>query len=118
MPFPPPSPLASHTRHTTHNHHHHHLLHRRSYGVLFSEYAKSSEARLPASMAPATKETLAKVLALVAPKALVARTTQIVGTFMLLNGIIYMLKDVKPTEALGWADPIAEDEKKAAAGSA
>ena len=59
---------------------------------------------MPASMSPATKESAAKVLAVLAPKALIARTTQIVGTFILLNGIIYMLKDVKPTEVLGWSE--------------
>eukprot|EP01064_Diplonema_japonicum_P025660 TRINITY_DN37076_c0_g1_i1.p1 TRINITY_DN37076_c0_g1~~TRINITY_DN37076_c0_g1_i1.p1 ORF type:complete len:313 (+),score=81.17 TRINITY_DN37076_c0_g1_i1:88-939(+) len=76
----------------------------KTYGELFAEYAQKSEARLPASMAPATKQSVAKVFCVLCPQALVARTTQIVGTFMLLNGFIYLLKDVKPTEYLGWED--------------
>eukprot|EP01063_Lacrimia_lanifica_P004665 TRINITY_DN12662_c0_g1_i1.p1 TRINITY_DN12662_c0_g1~~TRINITY_DN12662_c0_g1_i1.p1 ORF type:complete len:277 (+),score=90.17 TRINITY_DN12662_c0_g1_i1:61-891(+) len=83
----------------------------KSYWELFVDYAKSSEARLPSSIAdPVQKQRMGWLLALVAPKALVARTTQIVGTFVLLNGIIFMLKDVQPTKVLGW-----DDEKPKAA---
>eukprot|EP01059_Diplonema_ambulator_P020607 TRINITY_DN3444_c0_g1_i1.p1 TRINITY_DN3444_c0_g1~~TRINITY_DN3444_c0_g1_i1.p1 ORF type:complete len:301 (+),score=92.25 TRINITY_DN3444_c0_g1_i1:273-1175(+) len=78
---------------------------KKSYGELFAEYAKNSEARLPASLSPSARASLAKVFCVVCPAALVARTTQIVGTFILLNGIIYTLKDIKPMEYVGWEEP-------------
>eukprot|EP01065_Artemidia_motanka_P051907 TRINITY_DN9230_c0_g1_i1.p1 TRINITY_DN9230_c0_g1~~TRINITY_DN9230_c0_g1_i1.p1 ORF type:complete len:276 (+),score=93.11 TRINITY_DN9230_c0_g1_i1:83-910(+) len=72
----------------------------KSYGALFREYAKSSEERLPAAI---RSETSAMVCALLFPKALVARTVQIMGTFTLLNGIIFLLKDVNPSPQ-GWGE--------------
>jgi len=69
----------------------------KSYGILFREYALQGMDRLPASM---RSESMAMFTALVFPRALVARTIQIMGTFTLLNGIIFMLKDVNPME--GW----------------
>ncbi|KAJ9472237.1 hypothetical protein DIPPA_28990 [Diplonema papillatum] len=76
----------------------------KSYLELFKEYAASNESRLPATMSPQTRTTAAYALALIVPKALLQRTTQIVGTFVLLNGIIYVLKDVDPLVAVGWAE--------------
>ena len=74
----------------------------KSYGQLFSEYAASSEGRLPATMDAATRKSAARVMAIVWPKALGTRTLQIVGTFILLNGIIYTLKDVNPVDVSAW----------------
>jgi len=69
----------------------------KSYGTLFREYALQGMERLPASM---RSESMAMFTALVFPRALMFRTIQIMGTFTLLNGIIFMLKDVRPME--GW----------------
>jgi CRP-like cAMP-binding protein len=68
----------------------------RSYGELFKEYAKANESRMPKGWSPANKELGARVLGIVMPKAVATRTVQIIGTFVLLNGIIYTLKDHVP----------------------
>ena len=68
----------------------------KSYPSLFKEYASSNEERLPKHWSQQQKQTVARVLGVIAPKAVMTRTVQIIGTFVLLNGIIYSLRDVSP----------------------
>jgi len=68
----------------------------KSYLSLFHEYASSNEERLPKHWSQQQKQTVARVLGVVAPKAVMTRTVQIIGTFVLLNGIIYSLRDISP----------------------
>lgn len=65
----------------------------KSYMTHFNEMAAKNIERLPATMEAASKETAARALTLLVPAALAVRTTQIVGSFMILNGTIVALKD-------------------------
>jgi len=66
-----------------------------SYSKLFWEYCKSSEAKIPASVSASMRKPLSAVLACVLPKGCIVRTGQIVGSFVILNGTIFALKDYK-----------------------
>jgi hypothetical protein len=65
----------------------------KSYLTHFNEMAAKNVTRLPTDMEPAMKETAARALTLLLPAALAVRTTQIVGSFMILNGTIVALQD-------------------------
>eukprot|EP00041_Stephanoeca_diplocostata_P024191 m.606685 g.606685 ORF g.606685 m.606685 type:complete len:419 (+) comp22473_c1_seq8:154-1410(+) len=69
---------------------------KKSYKDHFLDYAKGHENKLPNEWPTEKKQKLARVYALVAPRAMLVRTTQIVGTFILLNGGIYMMRDFSP----------------------
>ena len=61
----------------------------KSYGTLFKEYVASAESRLPADVKnPQLRSVLALVGSILAPKGCLIRTTQIVGSFIILNGTI------------------------------
>ena len=68
----------------------------KSYGQLFKEYAEPNEARMPQEWSAKNRTIGARVLAVVFPKAVTTRTVQIVGTFVLLNGGIYVMRDWFP----------------------
>eukprot|EP00048_Salpingoeca_helianthica_P016958 m.235034 g.235034 ORF g.235034 m.235034 type:complete len:422 (-) comp19867_c0_seq1:138-1403(-) len=63
----------------------------RSYGQLFREFAARSETRLPAAVPVAARPFAASLLSVLAPVGVHIRTTQIVGSFALLNGFIAAL---------------------------
>lgn len=68
----------------------------KDYWTLFKEYAEPNKARMPAGWSESNKELGARAIGVVMPKAVGVRTVQIVGTFILLNGIIFCLRDVSP----------------------
>lgn len=63
----------------------------KSYGTLFGEFAKRSEARVPSFVPPFARSATASLLSVLAPVGVHIRTTQIVGSFVLLNGLIASL---------------------------
>lgn len=63
----------------------------KSYGQLFNEFAVKSEARLPETMSPKARVVCGRVLSVLAPVGVHIRTTQMVGSFIILNGLIRML---------------------------
>eukprot|EP00736_Rhodelphis_marinus_P002167 Rmarinus@m.1342 len=66
---------------------------KKSYGTLFREYSRQSLDRVPTGIAPVHRPAIAKVISIIAPKGLLIRTVQIVGSFIILNGTIHTLKD-------------------------
>jgi Ser-tRNA(Ala) deacylase AlaX len=64
---------------------------RKSYVQLFKEFAVKSEARLPESMSPRARTVCGRILSVLAPVGVHIRTTQIVGSFVILNGLIKIL---------------------------
>jgi len=68
----------------------------KTYGQLYADYTKSNEARVPQGWSASNKRFGANVLGIIAPNAVLVRTTQIIGTFMILNGTIHLLKDHVP----------------------
>ena len=62
-----------------------------SYMEHFKAYSKSNEERLPKGWSQGAKQTGARVMGILAPKAVGTRTIQIVGTFIFLN-FIYRVK--------------------------
>mmetsp|Transcript_24960 Transcript_24960/g.65043 ORF Transcript_24960/g.65043 Transcript_24960/m.65043 type:complete len:421 (-) Transcript_24960:93-1355(-) len=69
---------------------------KKGYWELFKDYAHQNESRMPKEWSQANKTLGARVVAVLMPKAVATRTVQIVGTFILLNGGIYMLRDYSP----------------------
>eukprot|EP00729_Bicosta_minor_P002322 gene2322-8420_t len=65
-------------------------------GLLRNTAGSLTAERLPKHWSQQQKQTVARVLGVVAPKAVMTRTVQIIGTFVLLNGIIYSLRDISP----------------------
>jgi hypothetical protein len=68
---------------------------KKGYWELFKQYASANEERMPAHWSAENKTTGARVLAVLMPKAVTTRTIQIVGTFCLLNGGIYFMRDLQ-----------------------
>jgi CRP-like cAMP-binding protein len=60
----------------------------KSYKELFREYCKKSEARLPQTWTPQARSRLGTAAAVLFPAGCLIRTTQIVGSFIILNGTI------------------------------
>jgi len=56
---------------------------------------EASKSRVPATLPPSTRQLAATALALIWPKGLEIRTTQVVGSFILLNGITHLLDQRK-----------------------
>lgn len=63
----------------------------RSYWDLFRGFAKARESGLPASWNPTTRAVVGGVMSVVAPMGLHIRTTQICGSFVVINGLIAYL---------------------------
>jgi len=60
----------------------------KSYGELFRDYCKKSENRLPQNWTPEWRSRLGVAAAVILPQGCLIRTTQIVGSFIILNGTI------------------------------
>eukprot|EP00937_MAST-01D_sp_MAST-1D-sp2_P002548 g2548.t1 len=67
---------------------------RESYAGLFAEFAKTMEPAVPRFVPHHQRASAARAVALIAPTGLSIRTAQIVGSFMILNGVINAVKDV------------------------
>jgi CRP-like cAMP-binding protein len=66
----------------------------KSYLAHMKDFVRHSESRVPNTIAPRSRFLVASVLALAFPRGLTIRTTQIVGSFIILNGTINSLKDI------------------------
>jgi CRP-like cAMP-binding protein len=64
------------------------------YSAHMADFIKHSESRVPASVPQGMRPAAATALALLFPRGLTVRTTQIVGSFNILNGTINSLKGV------------------------
>jgi len=60
----------------------------KSYSQHFSEYCKKAESRVPANLSPSWKRVASTTMACLFPTGVTIRTSQIVGTFIILNGTI------------------------------
>lgn len=63
-----------------------------TYMEIFNKYADSSRARVPSFVPKAYEGAAAKFLSILLPKGLHVRTGQIVGSYIILNGIINALQ--------------------------
>jgi hypothetical protein len=66
-----------------------------SYATHVKSLIEASKTRVPATLPPSTRQLAATALALIWPKGLEIRTTQVVGSFILLNGITHLLDQRK-----------------------
>jgi len=66
----------------------------KSYGEHLNSLVAQSEQRIPNSFSPGARRALATAAAILFPRAVVIRTAQIVGSFIILNGTINGLKTV------------------------
>ncbi|DBA00307.1 TPA: hypothetical protein N0F65_001502 [Lagenidium giganteum] len=66
----------------------------KSYVNHMKDFVRHSESRVPNTIPPRSRFMAAAVLAVLFPRGLTIRTTQIVGSFIILNGTINSLKDV------------------------
>nr|CCA23255.1 conserved hypothetical protein [Albugo laibachii Nc14] len=66
----------------------------KSYFAHMEDFIRHSESRVPNTISPRSRFMAAAALAIILPRGLAIRTTQIVGSFMILNGTINSLKDV------------------------
>ena len=73
----------------------------KSYLKHFQDMAAKNAARVPEGISGGARTATANALTLLAPAAIGVRTTQIVGSFMILNGGIVMLSDFDIREKLG-----------------
>jgi len=60
----------------------------KTYAQHFSEYCKKAESRVPANLSPGWKRFASTSVACLFPTGVTIRTSQIVGTFIILNGTI------------------------------
>ncbi|KAG6951281.1 hypothetical protein JG688_00013790 [Phytophthora aleatoria] len=71
------------------------LMHpQKSYGEHMDDFIRRAEVRVPNTVSPRQRYMAATALALLFPKGLTVRTSQIVGSFIILNGTINSLKDI------------------------
>jgi len=63
----------------------------KSYGHHVASLVRSSADRVPEGLSPGVRNAAATALALLLPKGLAIRTTQVIGSFVLLNGISHLL---------------------------
>jgi hypothetical protein len=63
----------------------------RSYLTHFHDFAKAREALFPATWQPQTRSLAGCIASVVAPRGLHIRTSQICGSFVIINGIINFL---------------------------
>jgi hypothetical protein len=63
-----------------------------TYGQHLGKLIDQSESRVPTSLSPTTRRAVASAAAILFPRAVVIRTCQIVGSFIILNGTINALK--------------------------
>lgn len=65
----------------------------KTYPMLINDFIRRSESRVPTGLKPNARYAVAALSALFFPRGLGIRTTQIVGSFIILNGTINSLKD-------------------------
>uniref|UniRef100_M4BRV9 Cyclic nucleotide-binding domain-containing protein n=1 Tax=Hyaloperonospora arabidopsidis (strain Emoy2) TaxID=559515 RepID=M4BRV9_HYAAE len=71
------------------------LMHpQKSYGEHMDDFIRRAEVRVPMTVSPRQRYMAATAMALLFPKGLTVRTSQIVGSFIILNGTINSLKEV------------------------
>ncbi|CAI5742307.1 unnamed protein product [Hyaloperonospora brassicae] len=71
------------------------LMHpQKSYGEHMDDFIRRAEVRVPMTGSPRQRYVAATAMALLFPKGLTVRTSQIVGSFIILNGTINSLKEV------------------------
>ncbi|CAI5737045.1 unnamed protein product [Peronospora destructor] len=71
------------------------LMHpQKSYGEHMDDFIRRAEVRVPTTVSPRQRYVAATAMALLFPKGLTVRTSQIVGSFIILNGTINSLKEV------------------------
>uniref|UniRef100_K3XC50 Cyclic nucleotide-binding domain-containing protein n=1 Tax=Globisporangium ultimum (strain ATCC 200006 / CBS 805.95 / DAOM BR144) TaxID=431595 RepID=K3XC50_GLOUD len=66
----------------------------KSYRAHMADFIHHSESRLPSTIPARARFVSAAALAILFPRGLTVRTTQIVGSFIILNGTINSLKDI------------------------
>ncbi|RLN27386.1 hypothetical protein BBJ28_00025288, partial [Nothophytophthora sp. Chile5] len=66
----------------------------KSYAAHMDDFIRRAEVRVPNTVAPRKRYMVATALAVLFPKGLTVRTSQIVGSFIILNGTINSLKEV------------------------
>ncbi|KAJ0395684.1 hypothetical protein P43SY_002477 [Pythium insidiosum] len=64
------------------------------YSAHMQDFIRHSESRVPNTIPPRARYMTAAALALIFPRGLTIRTTQIVGSFIILNGTINSLKEL------------------------
>lgn len=64
------------------------------YRAHMADFVRHSESRVPNTIPPRARFAAATALAILFPRGLTIRTTQIVGSFIILNGTINSLKDI------------------------
>jgi len=64
----------------------------KTYGQHLGALVAQSESRIPTTFSPGSRRAIATVAAILFPRAVVIRTAQIVGSFVILNGTINSLK--------------------------
>lgn len=67
------------------------------YRAHMADFVRHSESRVPETIPPRARYAAAAALAVLFPRGLTIRTTQIVGSFIILNGTINSLKDIDIT---------------------
>jgi CRP-like cAMP-binding protein len=67
----------------------------KTYSEHLGALVSQSEGRVPQSMSPAARRATATAIAIMFPRAVMIRTAQIVGSFVILNGTINALKYVE-----------------------
>ncbi|KAI9910818.1 hypothetical protein PsorP6_010481 [Peronosclerospora sorghi] len=71
------------------------LMHpQKSYVDHMNDFIRRAEVRVPKKVSPLQRYLAATAMALLFPKGLTVRTSQIVGSFIILNGTINLLKEV------------------------
>lgn len=73
-----------------------------SYGAHMQNFIKQADSRVPAACPKALRYPVATALALIFPRGLTVRTSQIVGSFIILNGTINSLKGVDVESVVGF----------------
>lgn len=66
----------------------------KSYRAHMADFIHHSESRVPNTLSPRTRLAAAAAMAVIFPRGLTIRTSQIVGSFIILNGTINSLKDL------------------------
>jgi hypothetical protein len=64
----------------------------KSYWEILREYVAKGEERLPQDLSPRMRRVMSAGISLLAPRGLMIRTAQIVGSFIILNGTIHALE--------------------------
>ncbi|KAI9905626.1 hypothetical protein PsorP6_014214 [Peronosclerospora sorghi] len=79
------------------------LMHpQKSYVEHMDDFIRCAEVRVPKTVSPRKRYLAATAMALLFPKGLKVRTSHIVGSFIILNGTINSIKEVKINTTKGY----------------